>query len=249
MKTRIHLFLVAGVLVSIFLFTGVASAQKGGAYDWSGYYLGLNLGGGSMKVNEENTANNTAWGDMMPGQSFHKSATGVIGGGQFGFNLQLKQFVFGVEATTKGTSLIAKYRSSFNDPSGDAGDDDFKARVTFLMSVTGRIGYAMDKFLFYGKGGYAGAEALLSVTDNIADVRRGNITGRGTDNAWLSGWTVGAGVEYAITKHLIAGIEYNYIDLGGTNVDYGNRAGAYSFDTKIKDFHEFLAKLSYKFDW
>ena len=237
-KTR-YLFCIAVVLISIFLFAGVSSAQKGGTYDWAGYYIGANIGGGSMTVKQENTANDTSWGDMSPGESFHKKMGGIIGGGQVGFNLQVKQFVFGVEVTADGTNLKAKYTSAFG-----AAEDDFKTRINFLMSATARAGYALDKFLFYGKGGYAGALASMSVVDTVPVN-----TGKGTDRPWLSGWTVGVGTEYAITKHLIVGIEYNYIDFFKTGVNYGNSAGAYSFDAKIKNFHQGLLKLSYKFDW
>jgi outer membrane immunogenic protein len=239
MKKRMCLFLFAAVLISIFLFTGVSSAQKSGTYDWSGFYLGLNAGAGGMNVKEKNTVNNSSYGDMLPGESFHRRAGGFIGGAQFGFNFQVKKFVFGAEVMTEGTGLKARYTSTFG-----AADDDFKARINFLLNVIGRIGFSLDKFLFYGKGGYAGALTSLSVEDTVPIN-----TGKGTSRPWLSGWTAGVGAEYAITKHLIAGIEYNYTDLAKTSVNWGDSSGAYKFDAKIKDFHRGLVKLSYKFDW
>ena len=243
MKKTMYLFCIAVVLISIFLFSGVSLAEKGETYDWAGFYIGVNIGGGAIDVKQKNTANGTLWGDMSPGESFHKKTGGLIGGGQFGFNLQVKQFVFGAEVTTDGTNLKTNNTSTF----GDA-DDVFKTRINFLMTATARAGFALDKFLFYGKGGYAGALASMSVEDNIPDPRLG-VTGKGNARPWLSGWTAGVGAEYAITKHLIAGIEYNYIDLAKTSVNYGDMTGDYSFDAKIRNFHQGLIKIIYKFDW
>jgi len=239
MKRTMYLFCIAAVLISIFLFTGTSSAEKGGTYDWAGFYIGVNIGGGSIDVKQKNTANGTLWGDMLPGESFHKKTGGLIGGGQFGFNLQVKQFVFGAEVTTDGANLKTNNLSTFG-----AADDVFKTRINFLMSATARAGFALDKFLFYGKGGYAGALASMSVEDTTP-----RNTGKGRAKPWLSGWTAGVGAEYAITKHLIAGIEYNYIDFAKTSVNYGDTTGDYSFDAKIRNFHQGLIKIIYKFDW
>ena len=70
---------------------------------------------------------------MVPGESFHKKTGGLIGGGQFGFNLQVKQFVFGAEVTTDGTNLKTNNTSTFG-----AADDVFKTRINFLMTATAR---------------------------------------------------------------------------------------------------------------
>jgi outer membrane immunogenic protein len=239
MKKSMYLFCVTVALISFFSFVQVSSAENSVSYNWSGCYFGINVGGGSINVKQTNIADDTAWGDMLPGENVLKTTGGFIGGGQGGCNIQVKQFVFGLEATAAGTTLEAKSMSSFG-----AADDSFKARIDFLMSATARAGFAVDKFLFYAKGGYAGALANLSVEDNTPVN-----TGKGKTTPWLSGWTAGGGVEYAITKNLIAGIEYNYISLAKKRVNYGDSSGPYSFDAKINDFHQGLIKLSYKFNW
>src|SRR5207253_487678 len=85
--------------------------------------------------------------------------------------------------------------------------------VNSLASVTGRIGYARDRFLGYVKGGgawqgndYSASTILLGTVYTSRDTR--------------SGWTVGAGREYAFTKFLSGFIEYNYYDFGNARISF-----------------------------
>ena len=61
-----------------------------------------------------------------------------------------------------------------------------------------------------------------------------------TDKTHTGGYAVGAGLEYAFTNNIIAGVEYLYVDLGEKNV----------FNSGVKvgtDFSVVRARLSYKF--
>jgi len=77
----------------------------------------------------------------------------------------------------------------------------YHSDVDSLASVTGRIGYAWDRFLGYVQGG-----SLWERDDYWA-----------TTLAW-SGWTIGGGGEYALTKHLSAFVEYSYYDFGDPQI-------------------------------
>jgi outer membrane immunogenic protein len=82
----------------------------------------------------------------------------------------------------------------------------YHSRIGSLASVTGRVGYAWDRFLGYVKGGgawerdsYAATTLILGTAYRANDTR--------------SGWTNGGG-EYAITKFLSGFVEHDYYDFG-----------------------------------
>lgn len=207
-------------------------------YNWSGCYIGGHAGGGWAKSSWTNTADTTAFGDMTPGQNLSETNAGFIGGGQLGCNYQMQSFVFGLEGTFSGSTI----KGDTNNTVFGAADDVFTNEVTAIATVVGRIGYAWDNWLVYGKGGYAGGEVKFSVADSV-----GANTGNGSDSSWQSGWTVGGGVEYGLTPNWILGIEYNYIDLGTKNYQVsGSAATSYAFDVETR-IHEVLARISYKF--
>ena len=75
-------------------------------------------------------------------------------------------------------------------------------RSTWLATVRGRAGWAWDRVLFYGTGGAA-----------FGNVQAGGIGGP-FDSATQTGWTAGAGVEWAFLPNWTAKVEYLYVDLG-----------------------------------
>ncbi len=207
-------------------------------YNWTGCYVGAHLGGGWANTSWTNTANTTAFGDMSAGDNLSETNGGFIGGGQLGCNYQMQNFVFGIEGTLAGSTI----KGDTNNTVFGAADDVFTNEVTVIATVVGRLGYAWDNWLVYAKGGYAGGEVKFSVSDSVAPS-----TGAGSDSSWQSGWTVGGGVEYGLTRNWIFGLEYNYLDLGTTNYQVsGSAATSYAFDVKTH-IHEVVARVSYKF--
>ncbi len=62
-----------------------------------------------------------------------------------------------------------------------------------------RLGYAFDNFMIFAAGGFSLAKA--NVDDGLAD-----------DDAWLKGFTVGAGIEAKFAENWSARVEYLYIN-------------------------------------
>jgi outer membrane immunogenic protein len=140
-------------------------------YNWAGFYAGLNLGYEWGKVS--NTSGNPS---------------GVAGGGQFGYNWQNGNFVFGAETDIQLSSA----------------DDTFapwKFSNPWFGTLRGRIGYAMNNILFYGTGGLAYGD--LKGELNSLDETKTEF-----------GWTLGAGMEVGLTPNWSAKVEYLYMDLG-----------------------------------
>ncbi|RTM10018.1 MAG: porin family protein [Bradyrhizobiaceae bacterium] len=210
-------------------------------YDWTGFYIGGHLGGSWTNEQWINTANTTGFGDLSPGNGFAQRGTGVIGGAQLGYNWQFQSFVLGLEGTVSGMSNKG---SLLNTVFGAGLDDVFSWRTDWMATVVGRAGVAYNNNLFYVKGGYAGVNNKLSVSDTVPA-----LTGSGSQTTWHNGWTVGAGWEYGITRNWIVGVEYNYAAFETKSYQLAGAAAPalYTFDVKPKDIQSVVARVSYKF--
>ena len=112
-------------------------------YDWSGFYLGINGGGGWGRSNW--SANNTGFG-----------VNGGQVGGTFGYNRQFGNFVFGVEGDVDWSGLNGTGTSA-GCPGGCSTSE------TWLSTVRGRIGYSFDRVMPYATGGLAVGDIRASM--------------------------------------------------------------------------------------
>jgi outer membrane immunogenic protein len=189
-------------------------------FTWTGFYVGGQIGYGWGTSNSYNPGTGL-------GQS--NNPNGVLGGAHVGYNYQINQFVAGLEGDVDGTS----YSKSIYDP---ATTSFYGTRIPVEGSVRGRVGFAYDRALFYATGGAAFADLKHSYSGSITPFPTSVSTGR-------VGWTVGGGVEYAITNNWSVRGEYRYSDFGHTNDSVG--AGVISHhDTE----HAVRVGFSYKFD-
>lgn len=213
------------------------------AYNWSGFYVGAHLGGGWGNPNwtdRTDPAFAMLFADYVAGQGFNHSIQGIIGGGHAGYNWQAGSWVFGLEASYSGADIKGTYRSTVG-----GADDNFEARIRSLFLATGRVGYASANWLFYGKGGYAGADVSTSVSDTVGVFAFQ--VGAGNDRHWHSGWTAGAGVEYALASNWIVGVEYDYVRLQSKNHELGSLGGSYLWSVDPNNLHMVVGRVSYKF--
>ena len=118
-------------------------------------------------------------------------------GGTLGGNYQIGAFVIGLEGDGDWNSLDGQNSTCI--PSG------CETKSGWLATVRGRAGWAWDRVLFYGTGGAA-----------FGNVQAGSIGGP-YDSATQTGWTAGAGVEWAFLPNWTAKFEYLYVDLGSLN--------------------------------
>ncbi len=216
-----------------------APALPYAVYNWAGFYVGGHVGGSWSNQAWTNTGNTTAFGDLTPRQGFGQQGSGVFGGAQIGYNWQASNYVFGLEGTISGMDN----RGSLSNTVFGAGDDAFSWRNNWMATITGRAGFAVNNNLFYAKGGYAGVNSHLAVSDVLPPV-----AGSGSDNQWHNGWTVGAGWEYGITQNWIVGLEYDYAAFEAKGYQLGSTFGSYAFDAKPRDIQSAVARLSYKFN-
>ena len=165
--------------------------------DWSGFYIGGKLGGawGDASWTENFAEFNAPGGASFSPSSF---AGGVIWGG----NLQMGNWVFGLEAAFLGMGLNETVASPVSPA------DTFTTELDWLLMVEPRIGYSWDRMMVFVKGGWAGGDATLSATGPSGG---GIATATATD--FVDGWTIGGGIEYAWHPSFIVGVDYQHIEL------------------------------------
>jgi outer membrane immunogenic protein len=174
------------------------------AWSWTGCYVGGH--GGGLWAHHKDWTVRTPGGDFF-GQSLGgHDADGWLGGVQAGCDYQLAgSFVIGIQ----GDYAFADAEGS-HDSTREIGVA-YHSKVKSLTTVTGRIGYAWDRFLGYAKGGGAWERDDYWATTIILGTA---YTARET----RSGWTIGVGGEYAFTNFLSGFVEYNYYDFGNPRI-------------------------------
>lgn len=109
-----------------------------------------------------------------------------------GFNYQMDSFVLGAEADIN---------KSWDDPSITLGGFAIEGDLEWFGSVRGRAGVAFDRTMVYATGGVAFARLKYDTPIGDGDLD-------------FTGWTLGAGVEHAMTDNVLLRGEYRYYDFG-----------------------------------
>lgn len=160
-------------------------------HQWTGLYGGLNVGYGVAGVTDNAPL---AVSSLM---------TGVVGGGQIGYNYQTGSLVLGVEADIQASDMNATY--SRNLPF--IGDFTVGHKIPYFGTLRGRIGYAFHCgcVMFYGTAGaaYGSYQPFASIA--------GVSLSRTYSNTALA---VGAGVEWMVAERWSTKLEALYLDTG-----------------------------------
>jgi opacity protein-like surface antigen len=153
-------------------------------YDWSGFYVGANFGGG--------------WSNgslNIPGNNLYGGLTEFIGGVQAGYNFQAGHFLLGVEGDFDWAAFGHPVL-----PAPTLGD----VNQHWISTVAGRLGLVSDRWLVFAKlgGGWVQSNATLNLAGAVWN-------GSSTSGGWL----VGGGVEYGFKPHWTVKLEYDYLAL------------------------------------
>lgn len=191
-------------------------------YNWSGIYVGGHIGG---------AYSGSSWTDpFAPGSNDDFSSWGFLGGAQVGANAQFNRLVLGIE----GDFSWINNKNSGTDSIGEG----LNTNVQWTSTVAGRIGAAFDRLLVYGKGGLALAQDQSSLTD-----LGGNVA---TDSFLRTGWTVGAGLEYALDNNWSAKIEYDYLGFGSQSMNFATPLESVSSNASL-NVQEIKAGINFRF--
>lgn len=227
--------LVIAALISSVAFIGAANAAdvvfneppvpmvEEVAFSWSGFYVGAFGGLSTGDAEFEAT-------DGIDSVGIDISASGAFGGAQIGYDWQVGAWVFGAVADIAATNYGADI-----DVDGAFGDASAESELQYLGTVRGRLGYAVDRTLFYGHGGYAYGEMEQNIDlggTTVFDESQGK-----------SGFVVGGGIEHAFTDRISFQTEYSYVDLGSDEV-FEEDDFSVEEDT---NFHSIKAAINFRF--
>jgi opacity protein-like surface antigen len=199
-------------------------------FNWTGFSIGGSIGALSDHSEQRLSVGNIA----VAGRP---NAAGIMAGGQVGFDYQLGSVVVGVagdlhwsnaEGGRSCSSRLIVVDRLYNCESS----------VDPIGMATGRVGYALDRTLFYVKGGAAFAETserFRPVTGSAALRQLPPVFAAGplltftTREDWSAGWTLGAGVEFALNANWSAKAEYMHYELEQETRRFTNRRAAAPF--------------------
>lgn len=226
--------LVGTTICTLLLQHSVAfSADALSSVQWSGAYVGLDAGyiaGKSHFVFTEEEGSGAS-----PGNFADPKASAFIGGVYAGYNLQApNNVVLGIDGSMSYTN--ADDLPGLKEGGAPLeGDEKVGERLQWTGSARFRAGYAFGRFLPYIAGGFALARADISYEDS----RRRSSLGTRT----LEGWTLGAGVDYSFSDHLVGRAEYRHSDYGTDNF---KMEGFLPYDLSLKT-DEVRLGLAYRF--
>jgi outer membrane immunogenic protein len=169
------------------------------AFDWSGFYAGLNAGYTSGQA--------TSVG-ALTGVTTNVPVSGGLLGATVGFNAQMDSFVLGIEGDIAWSGATGTAACTANPAFTCEGN------LNWLGTIKGRAGVAMDRVLIFGTAGLAAG----GVTANIIPAAVGLTN---TFSGTMTGWTVGAGIEAAVTEAITVKAEYQYVRMGGLQAPVG----------------------------
>lgn len=194
-------------------------------YDWTGAYVGAQVGydfGGTADYRFFNLA--------ASAYNYTHNPNGILGGVFLGYNYH---FSNGLMLGGEADMLLGNIRASSLAPldPGTMGATSFD----WTASVRARLGYPIDRFMPYITGGVAYGRLNFEETGLFA----------GSADVGLTGWTIGAGAEYAATDNLILRAEYRYTDF--RNEPFRTTgANPSDFDVDLNS-HDIRFGISYKF--
>jgi outer membrane immunogenic protein len=194
-------------------------------YNWTGFYVGGNVGGAWGDRSNDGFAGNAATAPLFAEAIFPTSLgvqpSGVIGGAQIGYNWQVSPMsVWGIEADIQGSGYNGSAVLTSTPPIAAQFNTAIEQHSNWFGTVRGRAGFlATPNLLLYGTGGLAYGQTEVSSTTvgtgfTLATCPLNFTCATGASTSTRAGWTVGAGAEWIFAPGWSAKAEYLYIDLG-----------------------------------
>jgi outer membrane immunogenic protein len=164
-------------------------------FTWTGAYVGASAAFGFGNFTHD-------------GAPFFGDADGGLFGIQAGYNYQSGPLVAGIEGDLNFGSVSGSNHPFYNSYAN--------GNINGEGSIRARFGYAFNHTMVYITGGYTGANLKGALTDfSISPNIYAN------ESTFLNGWTIGAGVEYALTHNVSVKAEYLYSDYGNGSLFTG----------------------------
>lgn len=231
--------------------------------NWTGFYIGGNIGG-AFDTADLNLDLDGLWDTSLPhtrdvGEqlgSRNLEATGLLAGGFAGYNYQWNRWVVGLEGTFDYLGLRDSSDHDFQFVPGDGGNVITTRQsygTDYVATVAPRIGYAWNRLLFFATGGVAFGN--VDFFQKVVELDNGMKQENSTDDTEV-GWMVGGGLQYCLTKHWSARVDYRYTDLSCADFSTSGEprparpadfSGFTGHHEAFLSFHSVAFGLAYKF--
>lgn len=214
-------------------YTKAPMAAPAPIYTWTGFYVGVQGGGGWGRSDETFFgAPNTA---IFAGTQNYDTSGGFVGG-VVGYNWQSGPVVFGIEGDYHWADINGR-SAEINAGFGDT----YFTKIRGFGDIKGRLGYSTGPALLFVSGG----AAVGDIQHRYDPAAFPSATFVQNNTRW--GWTVGAGAEYMFAPNWSAKVEYNYIDFGKSTIQYTPVVANRSEWTDT--VHTVKAGVNYHFNW
>jgi outer membrane immunogenic protein len=208
-------------------------------FTWTGFYIGAQVGY-AWGDDENNFPANALVFNGVTYEPFDSGFGGdndsFLAGVHAGYNYQFGSIVVGIEGDVEG--LFGDDEDEFDNivysaPGVPATFAFSGNTLDWQGSIRARVGFAFDRAMIYATGGFAFGGVSGGFSSTLVD--------NGDDT--ITGWTLGAGVEYAFTNNLTTRLEYRYTSFEGDDSVFDG----VTFGGDELDFHAIRVGLSYKF--
>ena len=213
--------------LALFALLATGTAQAAESFDWSGFYLGANLGYGWAESNPTT--------DGFPYQpaghdKLDSDLSGVVGGGQLGYNWQINRIVLGIEADFSASGISNEDSAGYQDH-GANGSIRENNEINSFGTLRARLGFTpAERLLVYATAGWAYGNVDYSVEAKTYTQTPYTTHYKETK----SGWAAGAGLEYGISESVTLRAEYLHLDLGDDyDTVYDTYNYEYGWDTSV----------------
>ena len=239
MPTLKQKLLGGAALLTLFDTSGAIAASP--AYIWTGFYIGGHAGysWGSVDGDTKRTVvippaspfvDNPNPVPFVFGRDFNPN--GGLAGVQTGYNFQAGRVVYGAEADITWTGqrdsivLSGDTRPAFFNTEDFSYNETTSAKLKYMGTVRGRLGYTVGQFLPYVTGGFAWGRMSMDTNWLLHQFNQvANLQFAASETHTHIGWTLGAGFEYAFAERWSAKVEYLYVDLGKETYFAGVQGG------------------------
>lgn len=192
--------------------------------NWTGFYIG-GFGGYKFAATDIDLDLLGDWSRLAIGNAVsvlesrttNLDASGAELGGVLGYNYQWNNWVLGLEAAGGYLWLRDAEETGNFFISGNEYNLSTSLKTHYLVTVGPRVGYAFCKWLPYVTGGLAVGDIDFEQHLTAFDV---GVQQGGRKSETKAGWMAGGGLQYAITDHWSARVQYQYVDLGSVSFDH-----------------------------
>jgi opacity protein-like surface antigen len=178
---------------------GGAPAEYANYFNWTGFYLGYYTA--SLWADEKQTF--TAFGTTT-----HPKFQGYALGGQAGYNFQIGRLLLGLEGD------YGYSNAEGGKPCPNANAFSCTAEIDSIGFFTGRVGLVHDRAVYFLKGGLAVADVTTGFVGNGGGATTLALAPNSHKSETMTGWALGAGMEYAVSDRWSVKGEWMHFDLG-----------------------------------